>query len=102
MSGKKEVLDYYLQFPSETLAEMSFNLNISKGFISQTIANYFRDIHIFKELFFCFSLLRDSENGYLFDDIGERQVEISQKEIQNKELFTQYELDWMRINYNLK
>lgn len=98
---KKKIISHYLQFPKENIYKVAEMLKVSSSMVSSVITDYYRDLHIFKPLYFCFSLLGENE-GYLFDDICERSVIISQKEIQNKEIFTQYELDWLRINYNLK
>ena len=56
MSSKRKIIDYYLLYPKESIKQTADALNVSKELVSYTLVNYFRDIHIFKELFFCFSL----------------------------------------------
>jgi len=97
----KKVLDYYLKFPQKTDREVSEATNVNIHSVSTVLSCYFRDLHVFKDLCFCFSLQNSERLGFLFSGGIEKEVLIIENEIQNTVDFTQYELDWLRINYNL-
>ena len=102
LKQEKLILSYYLKYPKLTIKAIAEDLDVERNTVSTILNEYIRDLILPKELFFCLSLVCGEEDGYLFDDFAERKVEIIQNNIINKSDFTQYELDWLKNNYNLK
>ena len=101
MTRKDIIINHYLNNQDKSLDVLSYELDVSKGRVSNVITEYIGSLPFSKELGFCFSLSYPNSLGYLFDAGQEKEVLIENNEILNKSDFTQHELLWLRDNFAL-
>ena len=100
--AEKKIIDYYLQFPEEPYKTIAMAMWASETQVRGVMNMYYRDSSIVKPLYFCYSIGCPKYIGYLFDCYSEREVIINRnRHVENKENFTQNELNFLKINYNL-
>ena len=101
MTRKDIIINHYLNNQDKSLEILAYELDVSKGRVSNVITEYIKSLPFSKELGFCYSLSFPNSLGYLFDGGWEREVIIENNEILNKSDFTQHELLWLLNNFAL-
>lgn len=96
-----KILNYYLNNQTKSIKEIADYFDLDKSTISSVISEHVNNIRIYKEFGFCYSISFPEKLGYFYDDISEREVILEDNEIINKSDFNEYELFWLKINYNL-
>lgn len=98
---RQKILNYYIKNQDKSLEELSGMFDLNRATISSVITEHINNIRIYKEFGFCYSISFPEKLGYFYDDISEREVILENNEILNLSDFNEYELFWLKVNYNL-
>ena len=99
MTRKDVIINHYLNNQDKPLEVLAYELDVTKGRVSNVITEYIESLHFNRDMCFCFSLSFPNSLGYLFDDKREREVILENNEILNKSDFTEHELLWLYNNF---
>ena len=101
--AEKRVIDAYLESPQDPYDTIAEKSGVRRTLVRGIISRYYDDLTIKKPLYFCYSIGCPKYIGYLFDCYSEREVIINNnRQIENREEFTQHQLNFLKINYGLQ